>query len=455
MLESTFELNSDVPAKFLETNFGAYDYEREGTRFILRNARAIEPESFMPPSVEIFPQLRIALERFSYDGYVGNYHSWLEYGKWVYDDLIKNTRDLPQATKDMVIAMTANCATSAEKAACIYRYVQQTTRYISIQLGIGGWKPMSAAQVDKLKYGDCKALTNYTAALLAVVGIRSLYTEVYANSSRPINYLPDFPSSQGNHVILCLPDLPDTTWLECTSNTNDFGYLGSFTANRKGLAIGPEGGFIICTPPHQAQPEQHLIEINTDRHTTWTRTIIGDEAMAYASLSQYSNDLQKKYLKDRYAPLLSKATLLDFDIYYDRSSRTYREVVSAPAVGFALSGPYLTLTLNEFSFDPSFHDMQRKRYPAVVEMDQGLTMDYRIAMPPGYTLGKAVEDINLRNKCGSFERVSYVQDDQLYLRFAYQIKAGRYSGEDMHHLKELIDQVHADKSVRVIFRKRE
>jgi hypothetical protein len=51
------------------------------------------------------------------------------------------------------------------KAKLIYDYVQQKSRYVSIQVGIGGWKPMDASDVDRLGYGDCKGLTNYTKAL--------------------------------------------------------------------------------------------------------------------------------------------------------------------------------------------------------------------------------------------------------------------------------------------------
>ncbi len=38
--------------------------------------------------------------------------------------------------------------------------MQGKTHYISIQVGIGGYQPFLASDVDRLNYGDCKALVN-------------------------------------------------------------------------------------------------------------------------------------------------------------------------------------------------------------------------------------------------------------------------------------------------------
>jgi len=91
-----------------------------------------------------------------------------------------------------------------KKAKAIYEYVQNNTRYISVQIGLGGWKPISAKEVDDKKYGDCKGLTNYTKALLNLVDIESNYCVVYSGSEIQ-DISEDFTSMQGNHVILNIP----------------------------------------------------------------------------------------------------------------------------------------------------------------------------------------------------------------------------------------------------------
>lgn len=210
----------------------------------ISNLPAFTPESYKKETA--FPQLLLAPNQFEIEGYKGNMKTWQSFGQFM--NLLNAKRDkVSPQTIQKLKRLTANVKDVHEKIRIVYDYLQQNTRYVSIQLGIGGWQPFKAMTVDQKGYGDCKALSNFTYTLLKELGIRSHYTLVKAGKrSKAIQ--TDFPSSQFNHVILCVPTAQDTVWLECTSQRESFGYLGSFTGDRDVLLVTPEGGKVVHTP---------------------------------------------------------------------------------------------------------------------------------------------------------------------------------------------------------------
>src|SRR3546814_852575 len=208
-------------------------------RWELHETPAFGEEAFAPPPRRFLPHIIVSPVSFEYEGEKGSFSNWDEYGTWFYEHLLAGRGEVPEATISRIRQLVSDADSDREKAARIYHYMQQKNRYVSIQVGIGGLQPMFAEEVDRLSYGDCKGLANYTQALLEVVGIPSVYTEVNAGDHQR-SYLPDFASfGQGNHIILCVPLDGDTTWLECTSKETPFGYLGTFTADRNVLMLTP------------------------------------------------------------------------------------------------------------------------------------------------------------------------------------------------------------------------
>ena len=219
----------------------------------IKNLRAIKKEEHVL-SWNVLPDIRFAVSTFNCYGYPGDFSSWQNFGKWI-QSLNSDVCSLSPEREAEIRKMTDTIKTDKGKAKFLYNYLQQNVRYVSVQLGIGGYKPFSATFVDQKKYGDCKALSNYMYALLKAVNIKADYAIIRAgDNEKPADFY--FPANSFNHAILCIPFKNDTTWLECTSSTTPFGELGPFTENRNALLITEDGGKLVNTPRSQMQENQ-------------------------------------------------------------------------------------------------------------------------------------------------------------------------------------------------------
>ena len=183
--------------------------------YTVENIVAQKPEDMSPDFVKIYPRVMMGLEVFNLEGVDGTAKNWKEYGQWFSEKILSGTDNLPEETISKIKTLVGTETDPINKAKIIYKYVQNKSRYISVQVGIGGFKPMLANDVDRLSYGDCKALSNYTRALLSAVDVPSYYTELYGDSDIT-DMESDFSSLQGNHAILAIPNKNEYVFLECT-----------------------------------------------------------------------------------------------------------------------------------------------------------------------------------------------------------------------------------------------
>ncbi|MEQ9443285.1 MAG: DUF3857 domain-containing protein [Cyclobacteriaceae bacterium] len=225
-------------------------------RWALSHQSAYEKEAYQPALGSLTPRVYLAPTDFYFEGYSGNFSSWKQFGEWI-GQLNEGRDQLPESTQQKVKQLIDGLSDTTEMIRVLYEYMQSKTRYVSIQLGIGGYQPFDAATVDRLGYGDCKALSNYMKAILAAADIDSRYTLVHAGAYGD-KVLADFPSMQFNHAILGVPLTQDTVWLECTSQTNPFGHLSDFTDARNVLIIEKEGGKLVHTPAYSTQDNQQI-----------------------------------------------------------------------------------------------------------------------------------------------------------------------------------------------------
>lgn len=286
------------------------------------NLPALEYESGSVSRESRYPRILISPNKFELDGYEGDMTSWQNFGKW-YGSLAKDAINLSEEKKAFLKDMTKDITDNREKIKVIYNYLQNNFRYVSIQLGIGGFKPFDANFTDKKKYGDCKALSNYMQACLNAIGLKSYQALINASYNKePVD--PDFPHNRFNHVIVCVPMDKDSVWLECTSTTNDFAVLGNFTENRNALLITEDGGKLVATPKSRSAENifscSSSVELKEDGSglATTQLTTTGEYKQDILHfLFDQKKDEQKKFLVEDIGFLHPD----DFEVTYDKANK--------------------------------------------------------------------------------------------------------------------------------------
>lgn len=211
----------------------------------VENIPALVKEPYSVSIERYGPAVYLAPSRFEIAGKTGNSENWENFGSFI-SVLNKDRNKIEGETVNKVQEITASSSDTLEMVKKLYRFMQTKTRYVSVQIGLGGWQPIEAQKVDQTSYGDCKALTNYMKSLLDLAGINSYYALIKSGSSSP-DIIKDFPSNQFDHAILCVPLNKDTIWLECTNQKMPFNYLGSFTDDRDAILIKKNGGARVHT----------------------------------------------------------------------------------------------------------------------------------------------------------------------------------------------------------------
>lgn len=444
IVSSTYKLktNDDLRVRINERNFDGFLISKNNDainlEYKLSNFKGIEKEPYSPILENFTPKVLVGLNKFSLEGVNGEANNWKEFGKWRYDNLYNGNDNLSEPIKIQIRKLVENITSPIEKAKVIYDYVQNRTRYISIQEGIGGWKPIKAEEVHNLGYGDCKGLTNYTKTLLDVVGVKSHYSVVWAGQEKK-NVNPDFFSMQGNHVILNLPNDKGDIWLECTSQKVPFGHLGDFTDDRDVLVITPEGGEIKHTRIYKAENNlKYTIgnfeidksgNINSNLRIETSGTQYDYHLGYYDGKSPNELDVSfKKYLSG-----INNIKFSKIEINNNKKDFKFEEKLAFTATNYGvLNGTQLLIPINAFNNNSDAPARIRDRkLPFEISMNFLDIDEVKISLPTQLKIEYIPEKVELNTKFGAYSIEMTKIDDYTYLfKRKLKIVSGNYQKED-------------------------
>ncbi len=446
---SSIKINDHVGESF---DFQGYDLpdpvdqSPSSVKYEYRYQKAFSKERYMPGKRECLPRLELALKRLRYFDHVGKIDNWKEFGSWMYKEMFlpKQDMDFSKLVKE-TSQIIDDKDSDLSKAQKLFKYIQETTRYVFISLEDGGWSPLAISTVHNRKYGDCKALSFYYNTLCRAYGINATLALVNAGESKLSAKEDFYSSSQFNHVISKLNIDDQTYWVDCTSKVDPFNFLGKFSDDRKVLLINDDQGIITKTPEYKysrkiyasmAFSEDGKLEGTIDFDTEGigiSRKLHKLPKMTNQEMASYQKELLSKY---------SNPKITNYSYKFDTTNLNIRESfkIMCSNAGERLGNHFkIKINRNELELPKLKKDKNRvwplqflrnKEYVATTRLKHDLSMVPIIE-----------DDVVLDSDFGKYTFSTNTSAGELLIKRSLKINKGIYATGRYNEIKSFFDKI--------------
>lgn len=401
----------------------------------MRNLPPLKDEPAGPELTNLAP--RIAVSYYPMEGARANgarsFDNWTEVSRW-YTELT----DAQAAPNDLIVAkakqLTAGAKTELDKIRAIARYAQDL-QYISIQIGIGGYRPHAASDVFAKSYGDCKDKANLMRAMLKAVNIDSYLVLIYAGDA---TYVREEWASPNwfNHCIIAVkvsdetqaptvvahPKLGRLLVFDATDDVTPVGDLPDHEQGSFALVVAGDNGSLMRMPttPPEANRVERQSEVTLDAEGAITASVrenaLGQMAASYRrvfrklSRPEYNSIVERWVSRGANGAKLSKISPTDhsadgrFALDLEFTAPSYGQVMQNRLLVFrpAIIERMETVTLIE----------AQRKHPVVLE-SQAYNETVRIKLPEGFIVDEMPDPMKLDTSFGTFSATYEVKDGHL------------------------------------------
>jgi hypothetical protein len=185
---------------------------------------------------------------------------WGDIAHW-YAGLTKGRYALTPTLSHTIDSLVSGAHSLDDSLRILQRWVAQDFRYVSIDLGIGGYQPRLPADVFTTGYGDCKDKTTLFVAALKHLGVTA-YPVLLAAGGGVERDLPAI--EQFDHAIAAIArPHGGYTFVDLTSELTPFGQLPYGPQGEFALVVHPDGSGEEVTLPEDSiaanRSELHLV----------------------------------------------------------------------------------------------------------------------------------------------------------------------------------------------------
>ncbi|HVB33870.1 MAG TPA: DUF3857 and transglutaminase domain-containing protein [Patescibacteria group bacterium] len=439
----------------------------------LHNIPAVAIEDHMPDWGSIAGRMAVKYDAPGNQAQVEQAGSWRAMGLW-YDQLTAGSRDPTPAIRQQVAALTVGESTPLDQIRAIATYVQQNIRYVAIEIGVGGYQPHPAGQVFTNQYGDCKDKATLLSSMLAVIGVKSYYA--VAQTDRGV-VRSDFPLlTSFDHMILAIqlpagtksglfatvndPKLGKLLFFDPTDEYTPFGYLPSELQDNRVLLVTPGGGELVHLPlvPPTANRLMRMGTFTLEPNGSLSGSVEemrwgGPAATGRARYLEADPADRGKIINGFLGEFLDSFNLLSASLGNLNQANSdlgiqYRFVAQDYA---SVEGNLVLLRPAVLGGRPAVPAIKTKRkYPVELPGTLLETDDFRITLPPGYTVGQLPPPATVDGGAISYRSAITEQGNVLEYKSTYIVNQVVVPTSELSRLRAADEQIAADQGINIV-----
>lgn len=372
--------------------------------YSIRNLRPREREPNSPGATYTEPHLLLLNKYAEVDGVKITFFNTLQDQYAWYRALVKDLPTGEEAIKARALQITSGASDDMDKVKKVLYWMYDNVRYIAFEDGIAGFKPETASEVLRKKYGDCKGMANLTREFLRSLGFDARLCWIGTNH---IAYDYSTPTiAVDNHMICALLYKGKTYFLDATENYIGFNEYAERIQGRDVL-IEDGDGFIRTRVPQTNHLQNTDVEklnyqvVNNVLEGSVTREWKGEEKeylyfRLHAMKKENSRDAFIKYLNDGNSGyVISEFSTSELD-NYDKPLSVQYKVKNTKGISAFDKDIYLDLDhrreLSGFTFDAG-----ERSHDYWFSYKMNTQLEVQVKMPEGYQLNAKPADLSIKN----------------------------------------------------------
>lgn len=411
----------------------------------------VREKDFMSPGIRYFlPHLIVNIESCTINSKATTYWGNLEnLCSWMEQKIGSVNQSISPEVRQLTDSIAGKFSDQTDKVRAIYKWIQNSIKYIAIEDYDNALVPREASLVLKRRYGDCKDKSSLLTAMLRAIGEKASLASV-GTRELPYKYSQfPFPSC-ANHMVCLWWNNDKPTILDGTSRHKKLEDVPAFIQGKECIARIEKGNYRVIEIPiaeSNSNSQKDTIDLFIDGNLLTGRgktTLIGEhKSTVIGHLDKQTTENQLKY----WPFVISRAS---DNLIIDQLTTSETENADKPfsADYHFLLPDYLTSLNTEvyvnLNIERELNNLEIKPervLPVEIESTKEHQIFYRLKIPGNMVVQSIPSPSDFSHPLFGFSQNYEQKPGELIMRTNLYIKTLLIEGENIKSFRTMVDSL--------------